>query len=169
MIAPFGIDEACLPASRKENLMLTRSRRISFSVLAAILICSIGSARGAQAEAAQGMMALAAPLAEQFGVPTGSLTALMESNVSLESVTQLLLISQSSKKDFGAVTEVFNNSSQSVGQTAGQLKVEASEYSKEKVTGTIDTAKAKLEADTREAAADGANKAIGSALGGLGQ
>jgi hypothetical protein len=169
MIAPPENFEGCLLASLKENLVLTTFRRISFSVLAAILLCSIGSAPRAQAEAAQGMLALAAPLAEQFGVPADAFTTLMESNVSLESVSQLLLISQSSKKDFGAVTEVFYSSNQSVEQTAGQLKVAASEYSKEKVTKTIDTAQAKLEADTREAAADGANKAIGSALGGLGQ
>ena len=144
-------------------------RKLSISVLTALLLFSVGSVQSAQAEPAQGMMALAAPLAEQFGVPVGAITTLMESNVSLESVTQLLLISQSSKQDFGKVTELYQGSKQSVDQTASQLKVAASNYSADKVTSAIDTAKAKLEADTRKAAADGANKAIDSALGGLGQ
>ena len=145
------------------------ARKISFTVLVAVLLISTGCASTTGGTAPQGMMALAAPLAQQFGVPVGPITSLMDSGVSLESVTQLLLISQSSNKSLDDVSSVFNNSKQSVEQTAGQLKVAAADYSADKVSSAIDSAKAKLEADTRKAAADGTNKAIDSALGGLDQ
>ena len=145
--------------------MLITARKISFTVLAAVLLVSTGCASTTGGEAPQGMMALAAPLAQQFGVPVGPITSLLDSGVSLESVTQLLLISQSSNKGLDEVTSVFNSSKQNVDKTAAQLKVAASDYSADKVSSAIDSAKAKLEADTRKAAADGANKAVDSVLG----
>lgn len=115
----------------------------------------------------QAGLALAGPLAEQFGVPAGAVTQLLEGGVSLESVTQLLLVSQSSGKSLGDVNGLYQKSGSDIGKTAEQLEVPASAYSDDAVTAALDQAKAKLQADAAEDATEEAGKALDSVIGGF--
>jgi hypothetical protein len=112
-------------------------------------------------------MALAAPLAEQFGVPAEAVTSLLENGVGLESATQLLLVSQSSDKSLGDVSQLYKASGSDIGKTAEQLEVPESAYSDDIVTSTIDKAKEKLQADATDDAKEEAGKALDSILGGM--
>ena len=94
-------------------------------------------------------------------------TSLLESGISVESVTQLLLVNQSSKAGLDKVTELYSDSGNDITKTAEELDVATSAYSKEKVTAAIDEAKSSASADATQTATDEANKAIGDALGGL--
>jgi hypothetical protein len=133
---------------------------------AALLITTVG-ARDAHAADSTGMMALAAPLAEQFGVPADLVTGLLESGISLDSVTQLLLVSNESEKGLDDVTALYHESGDKIDETAAKLEVAKSEYSAEKVTAAIDEAKAKAQADAAKKAGDAASDAVGSVLGGF--
>lgn len=133
---------------------------------AALLITTVG-ARDAHAGESTGMMALVAPLAEQFGVPAGLVSGLLESGVSLDSVTQLLLVSQESNKGLDEVTDLYHESGDKINETAAKLKVDQSEYSAEKVTAVIGEAKDKAQTDATKAAGDAASDAVGSVLGGF--
>jgi ribosomal protein L12E/L44/L45/RPP1/RPP2 len=103
---------------------------------------------------------LAAPLAEQFGVPGSAVTSLLESGVSLESVTQLLLVKQSTDKSLNEVTDLYRNR-----KAADQLGVAADRYSKEKVESAIERARADATEKASETASDAAGKAVGGLLG----
>ena len=120
----------------------------------------------AQAGVADTALALAGPLAQQFGVPVGAVTGLLESGVSLDSVTQLLLISQGSGSDLGAVTDLYTGSGNSVTKTAESLGVAADVYSQDKVSAAIDQATQDAQAAATQKAVDGAGDAVGSALKG---
>jgi hypothetical protein len=119
--------------------------RVRVSCVTLLCLCAlvlVGLPRTAEAGTSEALLALAGPLAEQFGVPAGPVTSLLESGISLESVTQLLLVNQSSKAGLDNVT---------------------------KLTAAIDEAKASASADATQKATDEANKAIGDALGGFGR
>lgn len=155
-------------------------RRLSLvaAASAALALLVIAPVRSADASISQTLTALAAPLAQQFGVSTNAVTALFDKGISLESATQLLLVSQSAKQPIEDVTKLYDQSSQNIQKTAEQLKVDASVYSPENVQAAIDKAKADSaaaaqaranEEATKAAnkAADEANKAVGNALGGF--
>jgi len=108
--------------------------------------------------------ALAGPLAEQFGVPSAAVTTLLEKGMSLESVTQLLLVSQSSEKPLDQVSSLYEQSDNDIGKTAGQLGVPQSAYSDDVVSSTIDQAKAKLQQDAADQVKD---KVLDSVIGGF--
>ena len=112
-------------------------------------------------------LALAAPLAEQFGVPSASVTQLIKDGVSIESVAQLLLVTDTSKASLDEVTKLYQESSNDVAAVAKELEVAASAYSKDKVEAVIADAQKQLQAEATDAVADEANKAIGNALGGF--
>jgi hypothetical protein len=59
-------------------------------------------------------MALAGPLAEQFGVPKAAVSTLLDGGLSLDSVTKLLLVSQSSDKGLDDVTKLFSASGKDI-------------------------------------------------------
>lgn len=147
--------------------MILSHRIVTVLFLCAALLATGLGPRDARAGESPGMLALAAPLAEQFGVPAGLVTGLLESGVSLDSVTQLLLVSKSSGQGLDNVTKVYNESGKEIDKTATKLDVAPSEYSAEKVTASIDEAKAKVQADASKTASDAASKAVGSALGGF--
>lgn len=139
---------------------------IAFLLFVALLFTSIET-REAHAAEPTGMLALAGPLAEQFGVPADIVTGLLENGISVESVTQLLLVSQSSEKGLDDVANLYRQSGSEIEKTAAKLDVAASEYSAEKVTAAIDEAKAKAQADASEKAGEAASDAVDSVLGGF--
>jgi hypothetical protein len=112
---------------------------------------------------------LAGPLAEQFGVPASAVTGLLESGISLDSVTQLLFVSKSSGTDLDAVSGLFRESGNDIDDTAEKLDVDAADYSEKRVTAAIDEAKSTAQADATDKATKGVSDALGSALGGLNQ
>ena len=143
----------------------TRSAWLVISLL--VLFGTFSVPRSAQAGVADAALALAGPLAEQFGVPVSAVTGLLESGVSLDSVTQLLLITQSSDSKLGAVTDLYRGSGDSIAKTAESLNVAPAAYSQDRVTAALDEAKQGAQAAATENAVDGASSAVGSALKGL--
>ena len=132
-----------------------------------VLLGTIGAPHPSQAGLGETAKALAGPLAEQFGVPASAVTGLLESGISLDSVTQLLLVSQSSGSGLDAVSKLYRESGNDIGDTATKLDVDAADYSQERVTAAIDEAKSQAQADATEKATKGASDALDSALGGL--
>jgi hypothetical protein len=147
--------------------MAHTQRSALLALLFIVLLGTVGLPRPSQAGLSDTAMALAGPLAEQFGVPASAVTGLLESGVSLESVTQLLLVSQSSGSGLDSVSKLFRESENDIDDTAKKLDVDASDYSEKRVTAAIDEAKSQAQADATDKATKGASDALGSALGGL--
>jgi hypothetical protein len=147
--------------------MAQNKRSALLALLFIVLVGTIGLPHPSQAGLADSAKALAGPLAEQFGVPASAVTGLLESGISLDSVTQLLLVSQSSGSDLDAVSGLFRESGNDIDDTAEKLDVDAADYSQKRVTAAIDEAKSQAEADATEKATKGASDALDSALGGL--
>jgi hypothetical protein len=147
--------------------MTQTPRSALLAILFIVLLGTVGLPRPSQAGLADTTIALAGPLAEQFGVPASAVTGLLESGVSLDSVTQLLLVSKSSGSDLDAVSELYRESGNDIDDTAEKLDVDAADYSQDRVTAAIDEAKSKAQADATEKATEGASDALGSAWGGL--
>ena len=143
--------------------MIQRNRNALIALVFAVLLGTSGFARTSDAGLTELGTALAGPLAEQFGVPAASVTSLLESGISVDSVTQLLFVSESSGSDLDAVTDIYKETGNDITDTANKLKVDPSEYSTERVTAAINAAKEKAQADASEKAAKGASEAIGSA------
>jgi hypothetical protein len=147
--------------------MLHRLRFVSLPLAIFVLLAATGLPRPVQAGVSSTVLALAEPLAEQFGVPASAVTGLLESGVSLDSVTQLLLVAKSSDSKLDDVTKLYREQGDDITKTAEKLDVDPKDYSQEKVTAAIDEAKLSAKADATEKATGEANKALGSALGGL--
>jgi hypothetical protein len=131
-----------------------------------VLLGASGVPRAAQAGMGEAALALAGPLAEQFGVPASAVTGLLEGGLSIDSVTQLLLVSQSSGSKLDAVTSLFRESGNDIDATAKQLEVEPAAYSPTRVSSAIDQAKSSAQASATDKATKGASDAVGSALEG---
>jgi hypothetical protein len=149
--------------------MAHTQRSALLALLFIALLGTLGLPRPSQAGLADTAIALAGPLAEQFGVPASAVTGLLESGISLDSVTQLLFVSKSSGTDLDAVSGLFRESGNDIDDTAEKLDVDAADYSEERVTAAIDEAKSKAQADATDKATKGVSDALGSALGGLNQ
>jgi hypothetical protein len=147
---------------------MTRQLRLaSLPLVILVLLAATGLPRRVDAAVSQSVLALAAPLAEQFGVPVGAVTNLLESGISLDSVTQLLLVAQSSDSKLDDVTKLYREQGNDIVKTADKLDVDPNDYSQEKVTAAIDEAKLAAQADAKAKASGEVNKALDSALGGL--
>ncbi len=149
--------------------MVQIQRSALLALLFIVLLGTVGLPRPSEAGLADSAKALAGPLAEQFGVPASAVTGLLESGVSLDSVTQLLFVSKSSGSDLDAVSKLYRESGNDIDDTAKKLDVDAADYSQERVTAAINEAKTKVQADAAEKATKDASDALGSALGGLNQ
>ena len=147
-----------------EEITVRSTLRSSFVLIVSGLLLLGTVALPANAGVSETALELADPLAGQFGVSADAVTALLKGGVSLESVTELLLVSQSSGKDLNDVTQLYRESGDHIGKTAEQLNVAESAYSTDAVNSAIDGAKQKLQAD----AAKEATKAIDSGLGRIG-
>ena len=147
--------------------MLERTRIASLSFLIVLLVATAGLPRPADAGVSESILAVAAPLAEQFGVPASAVTGLLESGISLDSVTQLLLVSQSSKSKLDSTAKLYREQGNDIAKTAEKLGVDPADYSNAKVTAAIDEAKATATADATNKATGEANEALDSALGGF--
>jgi hypothetical protein len=149
--------------------MAHTQRSALLALLFIALLGTIGRPRPSQAGVADTAIALAGPLAEQFGVPASAVTGLLESGISLDSVTQLLFVSKSSGSDLDTVSKLFRESGNDIDDTAEKLDVNAEDYSEKRVTAAIDEAKSTAQADATDKATKRASDALGSALGGLNQ
>ena len=147
---------------------MTRRIRSSVLPLACLVLLAAATPRPVEAGTSEALLALAAPLAEQFGVPASSVTALLEGGVSLETVTQLLLIQESAKKPLDDVTSLYRKSND-VTATARELGVDPKDYSQARVDATIAEAKEKATADATDRATEEASGAIGNAIKGWGR
>jgi len=147
--------------------MVGSQRSGLLAILLIVLLATVGLPRSSQAGLADAAKALAGPLAEQFGVPASAVTGLLESGISLDSVTQLLLVSRSSGSDLDAVSALYRESGNDIDHTAEKLDVDAADYSPQWVTAAINEAKSQAQADATEKATKGASDALESALGGL--
>ena len=87
--------------------MLHKRRSALLALLFIALLGTVGLPRPSQAGLGDSALALAGPLAEQFGVPASAVTGLLESGISLDSVTQLLLVSKGSGSDLDAVSKLY--------------------------------------------------------------
>ena len=147
--------------------MVQVQRGALLALLFIVLLGTVGLSRSSHAGLADSAVALAGPLAEQFGVPVSAVTGLLESGVSLDSVTQLLLVSKSSGSGLDDVSKLYRESGNNIEETAKKLDVDVADYSQERVTASIDEAKSKVQADATEKATMSVTDAVGSALGGL--
>lgn len=146
---------------------MIQRHRIAWLALPLLVLLGVSSVpRTAQAGMSEAALALAGPLAEQFGVPASAVTALLEGGLSLDSVTQLLLVSQSSGSKLDAVSSLFGESGNDIDATAKKLEVEPADYSPTRVSAAIDQAKSTAQASATDKASQGASDAVGSALEG---
>jgi hypothetical protein len=148
------------------HITTPRRRFVATALLLAGLLAA-PLARPTGAAVSESLLALAGPLAEQFGVPASAVQGLLEGGLSLESVTQLLLVGQSSGTGIFDVAEKFRSQGNDITRTAQALEVEPSAYSEDKVTAAIERAKSAAAADATDRAGAAAGKAIDDALGGL--
>jgi len=80
---------------------------------------------------------LVAPLAEKFGVPAGMVESLMESGLSVEGVTQALLVNQASDAGLGEITSMLGDHGNDVSAVADALGVSPSAYGEEAVKSAL--------------------------------
>ena len=154
--------------------MSSRSIRFPYVALALSLVLSLAvlaAPRVSTAAIPESVLALAGPLAEQFGVPGSAVTSLLQKGISLDNVTQLLLVSQSAGKSFDQVTDLFSKKGNDVKKVADELGVAADKYSPDKVKSSIDLAKSQAADAAQTAATEAAKKqasdSAGKAIGGL--
>jgi len=147
--------------------MSIRSRFIAPSLFLAISLLLFAAPRVALAAVPDAILAIAGPLAENYGVSGSAVTNLLEKGVSLEGVTQLLLVKEESGKSFDQVTDVYREQGDGIQKTADQLGVAADKYSEKDVEAAIDRAKADATEKASEKAAESAGKAVDSLLGGM--
>jgi hypothetical protein len=131
-----------------------------------VLLAAVSVAPRAEA-LPESLTVVAKSLAEHYGVPGDSVTALLEKGVSMESVTQLLLVKESSGQSFDKVTDLYSEQGKSIQKTAEELDVAAEKYSAENVQAAIDKAKADTTASAKKKASEESSKAIDSLMGGL--
>ena len=86
---------------------------------------------------------------------------------SMESLTQLLLVKESSGQPFDKVTDLYSEQGNSIQKTADELDVAAKKYSAENVQAAIDKAKADMATSASNKAAEETDKAVNSLMGGL--
>lgn len=147
--------------------MSVRSRFIAPSLFLATSLLVFAAPGVAQAAVPDAILAVAGPLAEHYGVSGGAVTNLLEKGVSLEGVTQLLLVKEESGKSFDQVTDAYRKQGDDILKTADQLGVAAGKYSEKNVKAAIDRAKADATEKASEQAAESAGKAVDSLLGGM--
>jgi hypothetical protein len=127
---------------------------------------ALSAPRLAQAAVPDSVIALAGPLAEQYGVSGSAVTSLLKSGINLDTVTQLLLVKQAAGKSLDQVTDLYREGGDDVRKAADQLGVAASSYSPDKVNASLDRAKKEAADVAAKKAADSAGKAIGGFLKG---
>jgi hypothetical protein len=125
---------------------------------------SLAPRAGALPEA---MSVVANSLAEHYGVSGDAVTQLLDDGVSMESVTQLLLVKESSGEPFDKVTDLYSEQGNDIQKTADELSVAKEKYSAENVEAAIDKAKADTAASASNKAAEETGKAVNSLMGGL--
>jgi hypothetical protein len=131
-----------------------------------VLFVSVSIAPRAEA-LPEAMGVVAKSLAEHYGVPGDSVVKLLDEGMSMESVTQLLLVKESSGEEFGAVTDLYEEQGSNIQTTADELGVAADKYSADSVQAAIDKAKADTAASASNKAAEETGKVVNSLMGGM--
>ncbi len=144
--------------------MTIRASLALISIFALFVTLSLAPRAEALPEA---MTVVAKSLAEHYGVPGGSVTALLDNGMSMETVTQLLLVKESSGQSFDKVTDLFSAQGNSIKKAAAELNVAAEKYSAKNVQAAIDKATADIAASASNKAAEETGKAMKSLMGGL--
>ncbi len=151
--------------------MIPAPRRIALSLAVALPLLVLGSARVAQA-VPESTLVVGNALAQHYGVPQGAVTGLLESGVSLDSVTQLLLVQESAGKSFDEVTRAYRAQGNDVRKTADQFGVAAEKYSARNVEAALERARAdateQASQEASEKAAEATGRAVDSLFGGRG-
>jgi hypothetical protein len=142
--------------------MSSSLRLITVSLAIPLAFAVLSTPRASEAAIPESVMAIAAPLAEHYGVSGSAVTSLLENGLSLESVTQLLLVKESSGKSFDEVTEAYRAQGNDITKAADQLGVAAEKYSAENVSAAIERAKADAVEGATDKATDATRKAVGS-------
>jgi hypothetical protein len=137
-------------------------RLVTLSLSLPIAFAVLSAPRGSEAALPESVMAIAAPLAEHYGVSGSAVTSLLENGLSLEGVTQLLLMKESSGKSFGEVTQAFQAQGEDIKKTASQLGVAADKYSAANVSAAIERAKADAAEEATQKTGDATRKAVDS-------
>lgn len=148
--------------------MHSRSRIIAIPLI--VSLCALASASApsvARAAVSETILALAGPLAQSFGVSSEAVTGLLQKGLSLETVTQLLLVKQSSGKSLDAVTKTYHETGDSVQKAANQLGVSPDVYSSKNVNASIERAKSQAAASASQKASENAAEATGKAVDSL--
>jgi putative salt-induced outer membrane protein YdiY len=130
--------------------MVQIQRSALLALLFIVLLGTVGLPGPSQAELAESAMTLVGALSEQFGVPASAVTDLLESGISLDSVTQLLLVSEISGSDLDAVSELYRESGNDIDDTAEKLDVDPADYSQERVAAAINEAESQVQTETVE-------------------
>ena len=130
------------------------------------LLVSVALAPRAQA-LPEALNVVASSLAEHYGVPGESVTALLDKGMSMESVTQLLLVKEDSGEPFDKVTDLYSAQGDDIDKAAGELDVAADKYSAENVQAAIDKAKTDTASSASDKAAEETGKAVNSVMDGL--
>ncbi len=144
--------------------MTLRPRLVLIAMFALFVTVSLAPRAEGLPEA---MTVVAKSLAEHYGVPGDSVTALLDNGMSMESLTQLLLVKESSGQPFDKVTDLYSEQGNSIQKTADKLGVAAEKYSAENVQAAIDKAKADAATSASNKAAEETGKAVNSLMGGL--
>jgi uncharacterized membrane protein len=140
--------------------MTPRPTALAISTLA--LLFGVSFAPRAQA-VPEALLVVAGPLAEHYGVPADAVTGMLQNGMSLESVTQLLIVKQSSGQTLDDVTSVYHAQGDDIDKTAAELDVAAKKYSASNVQAAIDKAKADAASSASTRASDAASTASGKA------
>jgi len=147
--------------------MTSRPRPLpSLALSLALASVLAGQAAAQDAPLTEAVKVVAHSLATHYNVPTDSVDAMLTEGVSMETVTQLMLVKQSSGQSWEHVTDTWESQGDSIDAAAEKLNVAKEKYSAENVQAAIDKAKADTAASASNEAADAASKAVGSMLGG---
>lgn len=153
--------------------MSPRPRFVALALCLALPLVALAAPRSARATVPESVLVIAGPLAEHYGVSGSAVTNLLQNGMSLESVTQLLLVKESSGKSFDQVTSTYRQQGDDIQKTADQLGVAADKYSAKNVQAAIDQAKADAAQSASQKASEKATetttKAVDSLLGGMQQ
>ncbi len=141
--------------------------RASLALISIFALCVTLSLAPRAEALPEAMTVVATSLAEHYGVPGGSVTALLDNGMSMETVTQLLLVKESSGQPFDKVTDLFSAQGNSIKKAAAELNVAAEKYSAKNVQAAIDKAKADIANSASNKAAEETGKAMKSLMGGL--
>lgn len=147
--------------------MTSRPRLASLTLSFALVSALAAPAVAQDAAIPEAVKVVAHSLATHYNVPVASVDAMLQEGVSMQTLTQLLIVKQSSGQSWEKVTDTWEEQGDDIDKTAAELQVAKDKYSAKNVQAAIDKAKADTASRATDKAAGEANKAVGSMLGGM--